>query len=252
MGTVLSFVEDFLPAQQFASALGLLIVQCPEADLSEKLSSEKVTALVPADSGLVHAAAEFGYTGNLAPEALRFLISETARQIGVPPLEAMLRIVLAHIAPGDHLVPRPGSSHQLRMLSGEDVALTVTGIVASVRGDRTCLMVCDQACDNGVVHVISCPILPSGMQPQMRQRPAARPPVPQRVNGFAAPPQDRYRTGFLGVPTANASTGAVAPVGAWQVAAAPVPTPPSAAERPRNPHVILDTEQDIFRFDFDR
>jgi len=79
-----------------------------------------------------------------------------------------------------------------------------------------------------VVHVISCPILPSGMQPQMRQRPAARPPVPQRVNGFAAPPQDRYRTGFLGVPTANASTGAVAPVGAWQVAGGPCaePRPP--------------------------
>lgn len=251
MGTVLSFVEDFLPAQQFASALGLLVVQCPEADLREKLSSGQVTALVPADSGLVHAAAEFGYTGHLASEALRFLISETARQLGVPPLEAMLRIVLAHIAQGDHSVPQPGSSQQLRMFSGEDLALTVTGIVASVRGDRTSLMVCDQTCDNGVVHVISCPILPSGMHPRVMPRPAARPPVPQRVNGFAAPPQDRYRTGFYDVSAVDTANGAASSAAVWQ-AVTPTPSPPSAVARPRNPHVTLDPEQDIFRFDFDR
>ena len=180
MATVFAFVEDFLLAQQFARAVALLDAQYPEADLRRRLSAETATVFVPADTGLVQTARELGFGGDRADGALWFLVSRIAEQSGVPSISAMLQFVLSHIAPGCHPVTRHDSPARLQMLCGDGILLSATGVVVTAAGCKVSMLVSDRDCDNGMVHVISAPLLPAGLQPGGRRQHRAPPWMPQR------------------------------------------------------------------------
>ncbi len=219
MGTVYRFVEGFLPAQQFAGAVAVLESQCPEEMLQARLSSERVTVLLPADSGLVHTATALGYTGNLSSEALRYLIVKSAEQLKISLIQALRQIVLAHIAPAAHEVPQDGEGGLLRMLSGENMWLNKSTIKPSTGKWMSNLMVSDQACSNGFVHVISHIILPDALR---------MPRISSHPDGSSAPPQDEFRARHIEIPV---------------VRPAPVTS--------HMPQLILDTDGDTFRFSLD-
>lgn len=227
MTNVYSFVEDFLLAQQFAQALAVIAAECPDEGLRDRLSTAPVTVLAPADTGLVHAALEFGFDGTQPAEALRHLIAHIATHLGLSRVQATLQIVQAHIAQGCHRVPHPGRARVLTMLTGAELGLTAAGLQAPGDGPRSSLMICDQFCDNGVVHVIARPILPQGL----RAQPKAAAMSVQRSNGFAAPPQARFRSAFIAQPETRVH-----------------PAPSGIAA---GPQVLIDREADSFRFRFE-
>ncbi|HEX9857165.1 MAG TPA: hypothetical protein VGA75_02340 [Paracoccaceae bacterium] len=286
MGSVFSFVEDFLPAQQFAGLLALLDTKYPEADLRRRLGEDRVTLFLPADSGLVPAARQFGFGGARAADALRFLISESAIQLEIPSLTAMLRFVLSHVAPGCHATPGAASGKtgpgRLPLLCGEGAEFTAAGVVAQAPDRRANLLIADRICDNGVVHVIASPLLPARLRPragEARRHPArAAPPpaapsaVPSAVPDRAAPEagmqmppaqgsrsigwSPRYVIGATHQDRACLTRPAAAPPDALPGsprAERPPDTLPAAAIHGLNllRQALTNPEHDRFRFDFE-
>lgn len=173
MGSAGAFVEDFLLARQFAELLILVVQDQPETELHGWLHDAPVTVFLPTDTGLALTAAELGW--QQPDKALHFLIAQTATRLGLDPRQAMRQVALAHVSPGGHALPPAGRATRLRTLDSSVLQLSVAGLGTP---SGTCnLLIGDQICDNGVVHVIARPIL--AFAPEARRPAPARPQVVQ-------------------------------------------------------------------------
>lgn len=162
--TVGAFAREFMPAGQFGRLLALLGARHPQTGIARQLAGEEVTLLLPTDAGIASVARSHGFRGRHPDQALWFLIAEMARQGGVPALEAMVEFALRHIAPGRHDL----AGEAVPLAVGAHLRLDGTALVPARAGapKRAALMVPGLRCTNGVVHVISAPLLPEYLRPR--------------------------------------------------------------------------------------